>query len=92
MICLNCKKEFTSKVKKKFCSVECRTIQAYKRKQIRRTKPNSLDVDKIILSHDPSLVVEDNDWVFSESLSDWCRSRKSITRIKDRDRYRNRKK
>ena len=32
MICFNCKKEFTSNAKKKFCSVECRTVQAYKEK------------------------------------------------------------
>ena len=96
MICDNCKKEFSSIRIKKYCSTKCSYEKTYERHKIKRKEqkkyPNAKQVDKIIYNHNSCVVNQNNDWVFSEAISDWCSSRNSYYRIKDRDRYRNRKK
>ena len=96
MICNYCNKEFNFKLKKKYCSIKCRNKNIIKKRRKKQKEnvqyPNALDVDKIILSHDPTLVTQNNDWVFSKLLSDWCKSKNTIYRANDRKKYKNGKK
>ena len=78
MICLNCKKEFSSIRIKKYCSTKCSYEKTYERHKIKREEqrkyPNARRVDQIIYDYNYCVVNQNNDWVFSNAILDWCRS------------------